>query len=67
MRKKMSKSLAVILAAAVSLGLLAGCGGSSDSVSGEAQTATEESSGGGVVMTLRNRRTVVICTLLQWH
>lgn len=66
MRKKMSKSLAVILAAAVSLGLLAGCGGSSDSVSGEAQTATEESSG-GVVMTLRNRRTVVICTLLQWH
>ena len=33
MKKKMSKPLAVILAAAMSLGLLAGCGGSGDSVS----------------------------------
>lgn len=67
MKKKMSKPLAVILAAAMSLGLLAGCGGSSDSVSGDTQTAAEESSGGGVVTTLRNQQTAVICTPLQWH
>lgn len=47
MKKKMSKPLAVILAAAMSLGLLAGCGGSGDSASGDTQAATEESSGGG--------------------
>lgn len=47
MKKKMSKPLAVILAAAMSLGLLAGCGGSGDSVSGDTQAAAEESSGGG--------------------
>lgn len=46
MKKKMSKPLAVILAAAMSLGLLAGCGGSGDSVSGDTQAAAEESSGG---------------------
>ena len=47
MKKKMSKPLAVILAAAMSLGLLAGCGGSGDSVSGDTQAAAEDSSGGG--------------------
>lgn len=47
MKKKMSKPLAVILAAAMSLGLLAGCGSSSDSVSGDTQTVADESSGGG--------------------
>lgn len=66
MKKKMSKPLAVILAAAMSLGLLAGCGSSNDSVSGDTQTVADESSG-GVVTTLRNQKTAVICTPLQWH
>ena len=67
MKKKMSKPLAAILAAAMSLSLLSGCGGSSDSASGDTQTVAEDSSSGGVVMTLRNRRTAVICTPLQWR
>ena len=47
MKKKMSKPLAAILAAAMSLSLLSGCGGSSDSASGDTQTVAEDSSSGG--------------------